>query len=83
MANTVQRFVRRNSTEVVRALLYQSIDDFETLVDFIGDLYPTLTRAHTRVYENHWIVRHGDNSVEFICCAHGEKCFELAYEPYK
>ena len=77
------KFVNRRTGENVTAMYYKSIQDFEDLYRFIGDIMPTLTNAHTRVYEKHWIVRHLDNHVEFICCAHNENCFENKYEKRK
>lgn len=73
------KYVNRRTGEQVTAIYYKSIEDFDALYTFIGDLMPTLTNAHTRVYEKHWIVRHQDNQVEFICCAHNENCFEKKY----
>ena len=80
---TYSKYVNRSTKELVTVMKYSDITDFDKLYNFIGDVYPTLTPAHTRIYEGNWVVRHQDNSVEFICCAHGENCFERAYEPYK
>ena len=61
-------------------MLYVSMNDFDTLYEFIGDVFPSLTVAHTRVYENHWVVKHDNGNVDFMCCAHGENCFQKKYE---
>lgn len=77
------RYVSRSTKEVVTVMKYNDINDFDKLVEFIGDVYPTLSKAQTRIFENNWVVRHQNNAVTFMCCAHNEKCFENAYEPYK
>lgn len=77
------RYVNRSTKELVTVMKYETINDFDKLYNFIGDVYPTLTPVLTRIYEGNWVVRHQDNSVDFICCAHGENCFELNYESYK
>ena len=80
---TFDKYVNRSTREKVTAMKYNNIHDFDKLFQLIGDVYPTITKAHTRVYEGNWVIRHSDNHIEFMCCAHGEKCFENAYEIYK
>ena len=78
-----QKYINRSTKEVVTAMKYTAVSDFNYLKELIGDIYPALTPAHTRIYEGNWIVRKSDNTVEYICCAHGENCFEKKYEVYK
>ena len=73
------KYVNRRTGEKVDAMFYRSIEDFNDLYRFIGDIMPTITNAHTRVYEKNWIVRHPDDTIEFICCAHNENCFAKKY----
>lgn len=80
---TVTTYINRRTNEKVKAMYYSNIDDFESLYTFIGDIMPTITNAHTRVYEQNWVVRHNDDTVEFINCAHHENCFEKKYAIFK
>ena len=79
----IRNYINKDTREQVTAMKYNDIRDFSTLFNLIGDIYPTITPAHTRIYEGNWVVRKSDNSVEYICCAHGEDCFEKKYEIYK
>ena len=81
----VRKYVNRHTQEKVSAMKYNSIKDFEDLFKLIGDVYPTITPSHTRIWEGSWVVRKADNEIEFICCAHtqDEFCFNNKYELYK
>lgn len=77
------RYVNRVTRELVTVMKYNDITDFDKLYEFIGDVYPTLTPAHTRIYAGNWVIRHQNNNIQFMCCAHNENCFENMYEIYK
>lgn len=79
------KYVNKSTREEVTAMKYVDIRDFPLLYELIGDIYPTITPAHTRIWENNWIVRKSDNSIEFICCDHNidADCFEKKYEIYR
>lgn len=80
---TLQKYVNRATREQVTAMKYDSIHDFPLLYEFVKDIYPTITPAHTRIYEGNWIVRTSNNTIEYICCDHGENCFDNKYTLYK
>lgn len=81
--NEFNQYINRQTREKVVAMKYTNIKDFDKLFELIGDIYPTITKSQTRVYEGNWIIRHSDNKIDLMCCAHGEKCFEKSYEIYK
>lgn len=80
-----KKYVNRVTNEKVTAMKYTNIEDFPDLYELIGDIYPAINKAHTRIWEGNWIVRKSDNSVEFICCGHPEDstCFDRKYEIFK
>jgi len=69
--------------QIVKVMKYTDIHDFPQLFVLIGDVFPLITTAHTRVYEGNWVVRYDTNRVEFFNCKNGERCFEKQYEVYK
>lgn len=77
---TIQTFKERGTGAIVRALKYTSVDEFDSLKSFIGDIYPTITRAHTRIYEDNWVIRYDDDRVVFVGCKPNENCFEKRFE---
>lgn len=79
---TIKKYKERSTGAIVRAFKYTNIDSFDTLRSFIGDIYPTITKAHTRIYEDNWIIRYDDNRVIFISCKPQENCFENRFEVF-
>ena len=78
--NSILKYKNRSTGKLVSAMFYESINDFTTLKQFIGDVIPNITPAHTRIYENQWVIRTAEDNVMFMSCSHGDKCFEQAYE---
>lgn len=79
---SIRKYINRINREQVSAIKYDNINDFEKLYTLVGDIYPALSSAHTRVWEGNWIVRKSDNQVEMICCSHpdDDTCFNNKYE---
>ena len=73
----------RYTKEVVKVMRYQDINDFPKLSELIGDIYPQLSKAQTRIYEDKWVVRYANNVVKFIDCPNNDDCFNRKYEIYK
>lgn len=78
----IKTYRNRKTKQLVQAMKYDSIDDFDSLYDFIGDVIVGLTPAHTRVYEGQWVIRHRTNRVEWVNCYNENNCFERSYELY-
>lgn len=76
----IKKYRNRHTAEEVTAMLYTDVSEFDNLKDFIGDIYPSLTPSLTRIYEQHWVIRYADNTISFVCCKHGENCFQKSFE---
>ena len=75
------KYIDRQTNQPVKVMKYTDIRDFNKLKKLIGDVYPTITPAHTRIYQNNWVVRYDSNVVRFINCSTGDECFKKRYEP--
>lgn len=75
-----KKYKNRHTGEEVTAMLYNDITQFDSLKELVGDIYPSITPSLTRIYEKHWVIRHSDNTISFICCKHGENCFQKSFE---
>lgn len=81
--SSIAKYVNRYNKEVVTAFKYNNINDFDTLFQLIGDIHPSITAAHTRIYEGNWIIRHANNHIEYLQCGNDDKCFTAKYDTYK
>ena len=77
------KYIDKQTKEYVSAFKYEDVRDFAKLQELIGDAYPTLTPAHTRIYENKWVIRYNDGRVRFMQCPSGDLCFHKRFEKYK
>lgn len=81
--DSFKKYVDRQTKQRVAAFKYIDINDFPRLEQLIGDIYPTLNIAHTRIWEDHWIIRYENGEVKFMKCPEGDLCFNKRFEPYK
>lgn len=81
--SNIKKYVNRYTHEVVNAFKYNDINDFDKLYKLVADIHPSITAAHTRVYEGNWVIRHSDDCIEYIYCENDDKCFNNKYEEYK
>lgn len=77
------KYIDRQTNDLVAAFKYNDIRDFPKLKQLIGDVRPTISEAQTRIYENKWIVRYDNGEVKIIKCPAGDLCFRKRYEKYK
>lgn len=78
-----KKYIDRKTGQYVAAFKYKDINDFPKLKQLIGDVYPTISEAQTRIYENKWIIRYEDGSVKFMECPSGDLCFNKRFEIYR
>lgn len=81
--NQIRKYRKRTTGEVVTAMHYESVNDFELLKAFVADVFPSITPAHTRIYEGTWVIRGNDDCVTFMQCSTAANCFEHSYELFK
>lgn len=78
-------YIDKRTKEKVKVMKYENIYDFDKLKNLIGDVYPNLNKAQTRIWENRWIIRYSDKRIRMIhnCIKNGEYCFSSLYEKYR